>query len=102
GRSQKPSGGSQRIIDKNTNPALSCLVIVARTSSGRPGHSFSRIVMQIWRCLGSSPPILLDNSGETGGPGPDAIPPSSVDAAISPIMKLVNRTGSEYLPTALV
>ena len=33
---------------------------------------------------------------------PDAMPRNSVDAAISPIMKLVNSTASEYLPTALL
>ena len=83
-------------------PALSWLVIVVLTSSVRPGHSFSRIVMQICRCRDSSRPIRWNISENTGCVVPDAMPRNSVDAAISPIMKLVNRTGSEYLPTALL
>ena len=58
--------------------------------------------MQICRWRDSSRPIRWNIAENTGWVVPDAMPRNSVDAAISPIMKLVNRTGSEYLPTALL
>src|SRR5262249_30686836 len=102
GSSQNPAGGSHKIIDRNTNPARSWRGIRPLTSSVRPGHSVSRIVKPICRGRGPSPPIRWNIAEDTGWVVPDDMPRNRVDAAISPIMKLVNRTGSEYLPTALL
>src|SRR5437867_2402699 len=93
GSSQNPSGGSHKIIERNTNPARSWRVIRPLTSSVSPGHSFSRIVMQICRWRDSSRPIRWNIWENTGWVVPDDMPRNRVDAAISPIMKLVNRTG---------
>ena len=78
-------------------------------SAGRPGSGVPAARAPFGRMLTAMiTPMTADGALDAGGAARlatylvDDMPRNRVDAAISPIMKLVNRTGSEYLPTALL